>query len=307
MNEDNEEYNKGSGTSRICPRRGMVYLRPSPSEILGVPTNCKSWRCVSCRNRKLGMVASLMQYGLSGQGQAFMISVTYVAHLKKGGQLEKFVDATSAQKDWRELVRGLHRNPRNKNLAMFRIVELTRKNQIHFHLLAHGMPTKLAKKEIDCKRHLNYRLCPYPRCTCMTCEWSQAWAIVTQDSWVIKIKEIYDNEGASWYLCKYLQKDMYGPNRTLLDSLGFVRRYYRTRNWASDIQMRRRGSLEKRWQRVSWVKGPPEELLIAQSKDHPLMEQVGTDLAKALQQKGQNKRYATLHAQIRQRQHSRRS
>ncbi len=307
MKEENEEYNKGMGTSSICPRRGMVYLRPSNNEILGVPTNCKSWRCVSCRNRKLGMVASLMQYGLSGQGQAFMISVTYVAHSSTNGQLAKYVDATSAQKDWRALVRILQRNPRNKNLTTFRIVELTQRKQIHFHLLAHSLATTLTKQEIDCERRLRWRSCPLPKCECMTCEWSQAWFAVTHDSWVIHIKEIYDIEGASWYLCKYLQKGMYGTERTALELLGFTRRYFRSRDWADNIQMRRRGSLEKKWQRVSWVKGPPNPWLIQQSEDHPLMEQIGTDLAKELQQKGQARKYATLHEKVRKQQNSPRS
>ncbi len=286
-------------TTSICPRRGMVYLRPSSNEILGVPTNCKSWRCVSCRNRKLGMVASLMQYGLLEQGQAFMISVTYVAKVGTSGKLEKFVNATSAQKDWRALVRILKRNPRNLNLTTFRIVELTRRNQIHFHLLAHSLTTELTPKQIDCGHRLHWRFCPLPKCECMTCEWSQAWFAVTNDTWVVHIKEIYDIEGASWYLCKYLQKGMYGPERAALELLGFTRRYFRSRNWADNIQMRRRGSLEKKWQRVSWVKGPPNPWLIAHSENHPLMEQLGTNLAKSLQAKGQQRKYATLHEKVR--------
>ncbi len=98
-----------------------------------------------------------MQYGLSGQGQAFMISVTYVARLTSSGTLEKFVDATSAQKDWRALVRILHRNPQNKNLTWFRIVELTKRKQIHFHLLVHGLDTTLTNKQIDCDKRLDWR------------------------------------------------------------------------------------------------------------------------------------------------------
>ncbi len=249
------------------------------------------------------MIASLMQYGLSESEQAYLISITYVAHITKEGRLEKYVDAESAQKDWRALVRILHRNQRNQNLAIFRIIELTKKNQVHLHLLVHGMPTKLTPKEIDCGKRNSYRSCPYPRCTCMTCEWSESWFLVTLDSWVVHIKEVYDNEGVSWYLCKYLQKGMYGAERDQLEKLGFARRYYRSNNWAADIQMRRRGSIDKRWQRISWVRGPPEEGLIAQSKDHPLMEQVGTDLAKALQAKGLHNKYATLHEKIRKQQH----
>ncbi len=294
-----EEYNKGAGTTSQCPRRGMVYLSPNSKEILGVPTNCKSWRCVSCRNRKLGMVASLMQYGLSVLDQTFLISLTYVAHSDAFGQLVKCVDAKSASLDWRALVRILHRNPKYKNMATFRIVELTKRNQVHHHLLMGGLPTTISKSEINCGRIEDRLTSVYPRCYCLQCEWSNIWFTITHDSWVVDVEETWDNEGVAWYLCKYLQKGMYGPERTKLEALGFMRRYFRSNNWAADIQMRRRGSVEKRWQRVTWIASDPNKFIINWSKDHPLMEQMGTDLAKQLQAKGQHKRYAALHEKIR--------
>ncbi len=298
MEEEKQEWNKGMGTSDLCPRRGMVYLNPSSHEMLGIPTNCKSWRCVSCRNRKLGMVASLMQYGLSELGQTFLISITYIARLTSSGLLEKFVDAQSANKDWRALVRILKKNPQYKNLTTFRIVELTKRKQVHFHLLMGGLPTTITKEKIDCGQRKDWRCCVYPRCYCLTCEWSNIWFQVTHDSYIVHVKETFNDEGVAWYLCKYLQKSMYGPQRKDLEDLGFSRRYYRSNNWASQIQMRRRGSLEKQWKRVKWEPSNPNKFIIEHSKDHPLMEQLGTDLAKTLQAKGRYKHYATLHEKM---------
>lgn len=51
--------------------------------------------------------------------------------------------------------------------------------------------------------------------------------------------------------------------------------------------------------RVTWIPSEPNKDLIERSKDHPLMEQMGTDLAKALQSNMRKKRYATFYAKIR--------
>lgn len=132
---------------------------------------------------------------------------------------------------------------------------------------------------------------------------SRAWYSVTRDSWVTDIRPIYDPEGASWYLCKYLKKGMYGAQRDELQQRGFKQRYYRSNNWLSDVQMRRRGSVEKRWNRITFEYSPPNHFMINQSKEHPLMEQMGTDLAKAMDFKTRSKRLANIYEKMVRRGH----
>ncbi len=290
---------EGSAASRSCPRQGMVYLSPSNNELLGVPTNCKSWGCKSCRDRKLGYVASLMQYGLSGLEQPYLVSVTYVAHDDGYGSLVKSVTAASAQKDWRELVRRLKRNPRWSQVHWFRVIELTKRFQVHAHLLMGNLLDTGTGTLASCRRSESGATSAWPTCQCIACEISMHWLKITKDSWIIDVTPVYDKQGVSWYLCKYLQKGMYGRERRMLDEKGFTRRYYRSGNWAADVQMRRRGTVNKVWTRVRFEYGPPNKWLINHSKDHPDMQQVGTPLATQMAQANGRKRIAAIYASIR--------
>lgn len=308
MEKTDPTKSKGMASSKRCPRQGMVYLASNRNELLALPTNCKSWSCRSCRDRKLGFVASLMQYGLYRLTEPVLLSVTYVAHERNPGLLEKYVDAESAKKDWAALVRILKRDPHWKQMAFFRVVELTKKNQIHFHVLLGNVTSTLQTCRPPGKRsRQQWNQCVFPKCPCMECVISRAWFAVTRDSWVVDVRPIYDTEGASWYLCKYLKKGMYGAQRDELEARGFIQRYYRSNNWPSGVQMKRRGSLEKRWQRVTFEYSPPNNFMIHQSQDHPLMEQMGTDLAKKMALKQKGKRIAILHEKVVSPRHSARN
>lgn len=132
----------------------------------------------------------------------------------------------------------------------------------------------------------------------MECQISTAWFAVTKDSWVVDVRPIYNQEGAAWYLCKYLRKGMYGAQRKELEARGFIQRYFRSNNWLSNVQMRRRGTVEKRWQRVQFEYSPPNKFMIKQSKDHPLMEQMGTDLAREMSSRQRRKQIAALYEKM---------
>ena len=296
----------GLASSKICPRQGIAFLHPDNKSILAVPTNCKSWSCKSCRDRKLGMVAQLMQYGLSHFPEAFLVSITYLASGPRNEPARNPVNAKSAEADYKALVRILRRDLTFMKMATFRVVELTKRKQIHFHLLMGNLNGTLTDNCTPRKAR-DWKKLPKLACPCLMCTISRAWTKVTKTSKVVDCTRIYDPAGAAWYLCKYLRKGMYGKQRQILTERGYTRRYFRTANFAGDVQLRRRGTVEKKWTRTSFMYGRhilPS--LLEQSEDHPLMEQMGTPLAIDLSEEIRRKALATLYAKIRNAGRSRR-
>lgn len=291
---------KGAAVSKLCPSRGTVYLSTG-SNIFAVHTNCKAWGCKSCRDRKLGHVASLIQYGLSMLDVSYLVTVTYAAPGRTYGIPERYVDATGVQKDWRELIRRLKKLPWWTNLnAMFRVVKLTRKGQIHLHIILGGThQLKDACLPKDQRKWPTFKL-NIARCECLTHQLSKIWWDITKDSYVTDAKLIYNIDGAAWYLVKYMRKGMYGRVREELDRRGFVRRYDTTRAWPRGLQMRRRGTIQKAWLGgTTFVPGHVSTWLVQSSKTKYLMEQMGTDMAHKFKLKGLQRRVTNLHEKIR--------
>ncbi len=287
----------GQASSKVCPNAGVAYLHPSNSEVLVVETVCKGWRCKSCRDRKLGFVASLQQYGLSHLEGAFLVSVTFVARGPKRGRAVNCVDAEYAEKAYKAWVRILKRDKRFAAMATFRVVELTERKQIHFHLLMGNVDFSTDR----CRKRERYdwKVAPYPGCGCLQCTLSGYWYRVTKDSWVVDAERIYDPEGSSWYLCKYLRKGLYGAVREELEERGYSRRYFASNNWPRGVQMRRRGTVDKAWVRHSFEYGRKLSMrVLKESEKHPLMEQVGTDMALKFKEKARRKRVAAIHAKV---------
>lgn len=97
-----------------------------------VQTNCKSWRCRSCRDRKIGHVMGLMERGLSEVSEPCLLSVTYKSPGKLSEMVENPVGVERAKADWRAFMWFVkQRHPR---LQWFKVPELT-KRQLHWHAL----------------------------------------------------------------------------------------------------------------------------------------------------------------------------
>lgn len=84
--------------------------------------------------------------------------------------------------------------------------------------------------------------------------WSHLWLKATRDSYIVDVRPVWSSRGAARYLVKYLIKGM--GQRMALESLGFVRRWSRSRGWPAD-RVRLRGTVEDGWRDVSWVPGRP--------------------------------------------------
>ncbi len=281
--------NEQEGMSRDdkCPRRGMAFMRPNDHTLYGVPTNCKSWSCKACRNRKLGQVVSLMIYGCSRLTAPLLVSLTFKTTGRGQSKQESLVTAEYAEKAFKEFIRRMRRLPWFQGFEWIRVVELTEAGQIHFHLIM-GRP-KIRNpdyhggRQVRCQKHPNWNTWLRSACMCIMHEFSHNWYSITKDSFVTDVRKIYDIEGAAWYLAKYLSKAMYGPQRQKIIQKGYLRRYFTSGHWPRGAQMRRLGTVLKAWVGNGFAYGPPNNDLVSWSKTQPLMRQVGTDMAKELQ------------------------
>lgn len=297
LRDERIKKSTGAAFNDDCPRKGVAYLRANYNEPeLRVQTSCKAWSCKSCRDRKLGMVASIMEYGLLVRdSEAYLVSVTYRASGPGSLPVENPVSAEHVNRDWRELVRRLKRLDQFKKMATFRVVELTKRGQPHLHLLWMGITgasfCRTCKPRNEPKKWLEVT------CECIQGVLRNTWFSITGDSWIVDVTAIYSNAGAAWYLCKYLRKGMYGKVREGLDRLGFARRYAASQNWPRGDKMERRGTVEKRWKgnRFEYGAMKANDVMDAYVRAHPLMEQMGTDMAAQMKRQKKGKKLANLH------------
>ncbi len=243
------------------------------------------------------MVTSLMEYGLLGLTEQWLVSFTFVAPVKSNGWQGKFVDAKHAEKAWSEFRRRCQRHPWWKGMQSLRVIELTSRGQIHFHALM-GTTHKVTF-EARCQE--NPRWASYlndETCECLMHRFCRVWYAVTGDSWIVDVREVYGPKGAAIYLCKYVRKGMYGREREAIEAKGYKRRYMATRGWPRGAQMKRYGTVAKVWQRVQFEKGHVDQTRVDETGKHPFMRQVGTDMAKYLIRRRKVIASANLHAKM---------
>ncbi len=290
---------KGNSRDDICPRRGNAYLRPNSGTLYVIPTNCKSWSCKACRNRKLGQVVSLMIYGCSHLTEPWLVSLTFKITENGLGKPANTVNAEYAEAAFKEFIRRMRRIPWFPGNEWIRVVEVTEKNQIHFHLIM-GKPKIVTQgfrggNKIRCQKHPDWHNWLSKKCNCIMHQMSRTWYAVTKDSFVVDVRTIYDIEGACWYLAKYLAKAMYGTKRLQIEAKGYKRRYMCSSKWPRGAQMKRLGTLLKAWVDHGFGYGPPNEYLTDWSSKQELMRQCGTDMAKELREaniaRGRLKKY----------------
>jgi len=163
---------------------------------------------------------------LSTSGLCLLITLTY----KMVGEA---VDAQSAKKDYRELWRRLRKRPDWQNVSWLKVVELTKRGQPHFHLIAGALPRTRTVCCIGKGLRRKFAERWFERlesgCDCIAHELSALWLDITGDSWMVHAVEAWSGNGAGRYLGKYLSKQ--AQYRDVLESLGFKRRFTTSRNW----------------------------------------------------------------------------
>lgn len=194
-----------------------------------MPTICKTWSCVACREKVLARVKDKISYGCSMVGRCFFITVTVKS--QSGGQK----DAVYVQAAWQALIRNLKQG--YPSLTWFKVVEATKRGTPHLHLVMGGITPKdrvpcCTGKGADGK-------CIHPwtkkwalgpcRKDCLEHELAKVWYYITHDSWVIDCREVVGFKGAGSYMAKYFTKAALSYD--VLANLGFTRRWSCSRNW----------------------------------------------------------------------------
>jgi len=268
--------------------------------VVTVPTNCKTWGCKSCRDRVKRYVKMRMAHGISILGQCYLITVTY--RMEKG--LAKGVG--SVGKDWAACTRAWWKSNPSQRMKWFRVPELTKKGQVHLHLIVGGI-----QKRISCCRPGTHGSCNHKkdyawamakcRKDCIEHELAKIWYKVTGDSWVVDCREVWSPGGAGAYLFKYLDKGF--VDRESLEALGFKRRWSCSRNWPAPERMEFVVTLSKGWQNTQFVSkgGSWEERMRREAEasvDSPYAMKVGTELARVTEAKTAAVRLAGLRRRL---------
>lgn len=278
---------KGRAGGSLCPRRGTVILRTRENQIGAIETNCKSWDCLACRDRKMAMVKATMSYGVSALGQCYLVSLTFVAIDARLRKLTKS-QAKSERKPWRADAKYAKKifkkwlallSSRLPPMKWFLIPELTKRGQVHFHLIVGG----IGKRKAACTEQANYgRSWRNKECSCLEHVMSKAWREATRGhSWVVDVRPVLGKFGAAAYLAKYLTKDF--KIREKLEEMGFIRRYSTSRNWPRGAQMKREGTVDGSWTAEGWERGHKYPWIVKKTRTMKEARQVGTDVAKLLQ------------------------
>lgn len=256
--------------AKQCPRRGVVKLEDDTGWLLATKTTCKTWGCKVCRERVAALVRLRMEYGCLKLRDSFLITLTY-ANL----DMQSLRDAHSVQVDLERFWKSLRK--RNPQLSYFKIVEMTKRKQIHLHLIVGGITSD---RRDTCDKTFYKRRREVCKFDCLHCELVKVWESIT-GSFVIDVRKVYASSGLANYLGKYLTKQFY--NWDQLEERGFKRRWSRSKNWPSPGPLRLLGTVLGVWRRIvvveHWYKKSEMEALVEASKNDPLMQIVGDDLA----------------------------
>lgn len=206
-----------------CPKWGHVFLTTPNGKTWVAETSCKTWRCKVCRTKMLAYVEARIAAGIIQHGNCLLITVT----LRWDGETNR--DAEYVQARWRGLLyrlksRGLWKT----GTEWFRVIELTKNNQPHLHLILTSQKQRsrcYSADGIDAKTYKK-RLAT---CGCVAHTWARIWLEVTGDSYIVDVQPIITGGGTARYLAKYLTKA--ADNQEGMEALGFKRKYSTSRKW----------------------------------------------------------------------------
>ena len=135
--EEGPTYVKGHAGSRVCPRGGSVRLTTGSGRTVRMETQCKVWRCVSCRDRMISLFKGRVEIGCSRLGRCAFITLTY----KRGSPRLK--RAGCVRKDWTALWRQLRDSPLRR-MKWLRVMEITKAGTPHHHLVLGPIPDEMS-------------------------------------------------------------------------------------------------------------------------------------------------------------------
>jgi hypothetical protein len=220
-----------------CPRRGFAILVERDHEHV-VQTVCKTWGCKPCAEKLVTMYQLRTEYGSSRVEQLSFTTVTYEMGKRSA------VTARSAGADLRRLWQRMRYNKGWSRFAWCRVTELTKKGQVHHHMMIGGVMKTPRCVTSRYSRKAGYQNWYNAKCkseeVCQNHEMAREWKRITGDSNVIDVDRVRSVRALSDYLSKYLSKGL--KNWEALAQLGFSRRWNCSRNWPSPGRLRMAGS-----------------------------------------------------------------
>jgi hypothetical protein len=297
---------------KSCPRRGIAWLTTNgrgvwkDHDIFALPTTCKTKGCPVCQHKVRAKFGMMVEYGCLTLGRTYFTTLT----LRAGSGLAK--DAVYVRQVWKKFKDYL--SSKYQILEWVKVVELTKQNQPHLHLVLH-LGEGCLRAACETKAKYNERWLG-KRCECLEHTFSAAWQRVTGDSFVVDVKETLSPTHAGSYLGKYLGKGILYKDR--LSELGFKRSWARSKGWPFD-QLRLRQSLEGGWKERKFTYGRDKvahgliesgmsarewlketEWLNESMKLGPLQRE-GTDLIKELDELRRQKAASSIPSDLRRR------
>lgn len=263
------EKKLGSGSSSECPRAGYVTMISEDGELVVQPTSCKTWRCVSCRDRVMALFKARVTSGCSILGTCAFITVTYKADTPRGSP------ASYVATDWAAFLRKV-RLTSDRDLKWLRVMEITKKMMPHHHVVMGTVEGKVScyGDSFDIRRFDR----SFFRCHCLSHRLSRLWLEVTGDSRIVHTVASGGARGAAGYMGKYLQKTFGMESR--LKAVGMTRRWSTGRGWPGSGQLRFTKTVEDGWLIIEHGRGRlPTEDVIGQGD---VMDRSGDSVALAL-------------------------
>ena len=212
-----------------------------------LPTVCKTWGCLGCRDRLLSLFKARVVTGASILGRCAFITLTYRVQ-----SIERRT-AQDVARNWAALLLRMKRT--GWNVEWLKVPELTKAGQPHLHVLMGPMLGK-----IRCYGSEGLRTARFLRtagsCSCVSHALSAMWREVTGDSWVVHAVPVLGRRGAGSYLAKYMAKDH--VQREALIEAGFNRRWSTSRGWPGGGRIRLAQSNSAGgpgWDRVDMIPG----------------------------------------------------
>ncbi len=274
----------GAAMSSVCPRAGGVLLGtvvPGTyyERRVRIDTNCKTWRCLGCRDRMMALFKARVAIGCYRLGRCAFMTLTYVAGSPR------LMDAGCVREDWRALFRRFKReDPYLRGLEWLRVMELTKAGTPHHHLVmgtTTGRSRCWSRYGFEVKRYRRV----FDRCDCLSHRIARHWQGVTGDSYIVLGTPVTGAVGAGSYMGKYLGKEFDGARAEVL---GMARRWSNSRGWPGRGRRHLRQTDNGGWDRHSFRWGHWDDDLVGGPVD--LLERTGDELMKVLDERKARRR-----------------
>lgn len=180
--------------------------------------------------------------GCLSLGRSYFTTVTYQA------DESALRSAPSVARDLGRLWERLRERASQDSWAWVKVPELTRRRQVHLHLIIGkvGRRVAMCEKNPKSRRRWVDRTCSQ---NCLAHEIAREWFDITKDSYVVDSSPVRSASKVASYVAKYLSKGF--AEREELEARGFSRRYSTSRNWPGRTGLGFRGTAEGAWKGVT--------------------------------------------------------